>query len=655
METSIAAIRALGIDTINKANSGHPGMVLGSAPAVYTLFTKEMNFYHKQSKWFNRDRFVLASGHASALLYTTLHLSGYQISMDDLKNFRQWNSITPGHPECNITDGVDASSGPLGQGIPMAAGMALAEKFLAAKYNREGYEIVDHYTFALCGDGDMQEGVTYEAASLAGHLSLGKLIVLYDANQITLDGPLSMSFSEDVKKRYEAIGWQVINVKDGNDINEIQKAIRKGKKELYKPTLIIVNTVIGYGSSNQGTNKVHGNPLGKEDGKNAKLSYGFDHEEFYVPEEVYDDFANTCIKRGKNRFNKWSRLLKEYEKAYPELAKELQRAINGEYSLDIEEITKKYVPGFNDATRNTSLELIQEAAKQNPTFMSGTADLACSTKTEIIGENSFSVENYDGRNLVFGIREFAMVAMMNGITLHTGIKVSAGGFLVFSDYFKAALRMAGLMELPIIIPLSHDSIAVGEDGPTHQPVEQLVMLRSIPNVQVLRPADAIETAASWKIAMESSKNPTAIILTRQNVATMEQTSCDGVSKGAYIVGKEVNKLDAIIIASGSEVSLAMEAKTILLNENIDVRVVSMPSMELFEKQDDSYKEMILPKNTRARLAIEMASDFGWHKYVGLDGKTMSVNTFGASAPADVVIENYGFTVNNVVKNIKEIL
>lgn len=658
METStlsIAAIRALGIDTINKANSGHPGMVLGSAPAVYTLFTKEMNFYHKQSKWFNRDRFVLASGHASALLYTMLHLSGYQISMDDLKNFRQWNSITPGHPECNLTDGVDASSGPLGQGIPMAAGMALAEKFLATKYNREGYEIVDHYTFALCGDGDMQEGVTYEAASLAGHLSLGKLIVLYDANQVTLDGPLSMSFSEDVKKRYEAIGWQVINVKDGNDINEIQKAIRKGKKELYKPTLIIVNTVIGYGSSNQGTNKVHGNPLGKEDGKNAKLSYGFDHEEFYVPKEVYDDFTNTCIKRGKNRFNKWNRLFKEYENEYPELAKELQRAINGEYSLDIEEITKKYTPGFSDATRNTSLQLIQEAAKQNPTFMSGTADLACSTKTDIAGENSFSVENYDGRNLVFGIREFAMVAMMNGITLHTGIKVSSGGFLVFSDYFKAALRMACLMELPIIIPLSHDSIAVGEDGPTHQPVEQLAMLRSIPNVQVLRPADAIETAASWKIAMESSKNPTAIILTRQNVNTMEHTSYEGVCKGAYIIGKEVNKLDAIIIASGSEINLAMEAKTVLLNENIDVRVVSMPSMELFEKQDDSYKETILPKKTRARLAIEMASDFGWHKYVGLDGKTMSVNTFGASAPANVVIENYGFTVDNVVKNIKEIL
>lgn len=658
METStlsIAAIRALGIDTINKANSGHPGMVLGSAPAVYTLFTKEMNFYCKQSKWFNRDRFVLASGHASALLYTMLHLSGYQISMDDLKNFRQWDSITPGHPECTLTDGVDASSGPLGQGIPMAAGMALAEKFLATKYNREGYDVVDHYTFALCGDGDMQEGVTYEAASLAGHLSLGKLIVLYDANQITLDGPLSMSFSEDIKKRYEAIGWQVIDVKDGNDINAIQKAIRKGKKELYKPTLIVVNTIIGYGSSNQGTNKVHGNPLGKEDGKNAKLSYGFDHEEFYVPEEVYDDFANSCIKRGKNRYNKWQRLFKDYEEQYPQLAQELKDAIAGKYSLNVDELTKKYIPGYSDATRNTSLELIQEAAKQNPTFMSGTADLACSTKTNIAGENTFSVENYAGRNLVFGIREFAMVAMMNGITLHTGIKVSAGGFLVFSDYFKAALRMSCLMELPIIIPLSHDSIAVGEDGPTHQPIEQLAMLRSLPNIQVLRPADAIETAAAWKIAMESSKNPTALILTRQNVTTMENTSFEGVCKGAYIIGKEVDHLDAIIIASGSEVNLAMEAKQLLLKENIDVRVVSMPSMELFEKQDTAYQESILPKTMRTRLSVEMASDFGWHKYVGLDGRTMSVNTFGASAPANVVIKNYGFTVENVIKNIKEIL
>ena len=658
METSslsIATIRALGIDTINKANSGHPGMVLGSAPAIYTLFTKEMNFYYKQSKWFNRDRFVLASGHASALLYSMLHLSGYQISIDDLKNFRQWGSNTPGHPECDLTDGIDASSGPLGQGIPMAAGMALAEKFLAAKYNRDGYDIVDHYTFALCGDGDMQEGVTYEAASLAGHLSLGKLIVLYDANKVTLDGPLSMSFSEDVKKRYEAIGWQVIKVTDGNDVNALQKAIRKGKKELYKPTLIIVDTIIGFGSSNEGTNKVHGNPLGLEDGKKAKLTSGFDHEEFYVPQEVYDDFTETCIKRGKNRYNKWHRLMKDYSNTYPELAQEFENAINGKFTLNLDEAIKKYAPGYSDATRNTSLEMIQEVAKQNPTFMSGTADLASSTKTNIAGEKTFSVENYDGRNLAFGIREFAMVAMMNGITLHTGIKVSAGGFLVFSDYFKGALRMACLMKLPIILPLSHDSIAVGEDGPTHQPIEQLTMLRSLPNMHVFRPADAKEMAAAWKLAVESTENPTALILTRQNVTTMDTTSYEGVCKGAYIVGKEVNQLDAIIIASGSEVNLAMDAKAILLQEGIDVRVVSMPSMELFDQQDPAYQEEILPRSMRARLSVEMASDFGWHKYVGLDGKTMSVNKFGASAPANVVIKNYGFTVENVVNNVKEIL
>lgn len=652
---SIATIRGLGIDAINEANSGHPGMVLGSAPALYTLFTKEMNFYHKQSNWFNRDRFVLASGHASSLLYSLLHLARYNISIDDLKQFRQFGSITPGHPECDITDGVDASSGPLGQGIPMALGMAMAEKFLAQKYNKSGFDIVDHFTYALCGDGDMQEGVTYEAASLAGHLSLGKLIVLYDANKVTLDGPLSLSFSENVKKRYEAIGWQVIEVDDGNDTNAILKAIRKGKKESFKPTLIIVNTVIGFGSKNQGTSAVHGNPLGKEDGKNAKLSYGFDYEDFYVSDMVYDDFANTCIKRGKNRYNKWKRLLKEYSELYPELAKELDDAINDRYSVDFEEISKKYNVGHSDATRNTSFEIINEIASQIPTFMSGTADLACSTKTTIVGEKNFSTEYYDGRNLVFGIREFAMVAIMNGMTLHKGIRVSAGGFLVFSDYFKAALRMACLMKLPIILPLSHDSIAVGEDGPTHQPIEQFAMLRSIPNMQVLRPADANEMQAAWKIAIESKEHPTALILTRQNVENMATTNEDGVRKGAYIVGKEVNKIDAIIIASGSEVNLAMNAKNALIKENIDVRVVSMPSMELFEQQDKKYKESILPLNIRKRLSIEMASDFGWHKYVGLDGRTMSVNKFGTSAPAPQVIEAYGFTLENVVNNIKEMI
>ena len=651
---SIATIRSLGIDTINKANSGHPGMVLGSAPALYTLFNKELNIYNKKENWINRDRFVLASGHASALLYSLLHLDGFDVTIDDLKNFRQLHSRTPGHPEIEMTHGVDASSGPLGQGIPMATGMAMAEKFLASQYNKENFDIIDHYTYVLCGDGDMQEGVTYEAASLAGHLSLGKLIVLYDANKVTLDGPLSMSFSENVKKRYEACNWQVIEVKDGNDIQEIHKAIKKGKKEQYKPTLIIVNTVIGFGSENQGTNKVHGAPLGKEDGKNAKLSYGFDHEEFYVPEEVYEDFKKS-IKRGKSKFNKWNKLFKEYKNQYPQEAKQLEDAIDGKYTLDVEEIIKNYPAGHNDATRNTSLEIIQEVAKQNPTFLSGTADLASSTKTQIKGQNNFSVEDYSGRNLVFGIREFAMVAILNGMTLHKGVKVSAGGFLVFSDYFKAAVRMACLMKLPIILPLSHDSIAVGEDGPTHQPIEQFAMLRSIPNMHVIRPGDAVEMAAAWKLAIESKENPTALILTRQNVETMAGSSVEGVSKGAYIIGKEEKQCDAIIIASGSEVNLAMNAKTELLKKGIDVRVVSMPCQEIFDQQDKAYKQSVLPNDVRKRLSVEMASSFGWHKYVGLDGIVMSIDEFGRSAPANQVIESFGFTVDKVVENVEKLV
>lgn len=651
---SIATIRSLGIDTINKANSGHPGMVLGSAPALYTLFNKELNIYNKEENWINRDRFVLASGHASALLYSLLHLDGFDVTIDDLKNFRQLHSRTPGHPEIEMTHGVDASSGPLGQGIPMATGMAMAEKFLASQYNKENFDIIDHYTYVLCGDGDMQEGVTYEAASLAGHLSLGKLIVLYDANKVTLDGPLSMSFSENVKKRYEACNWQVIEVKDGNDIQEIHKAIKKGKKEQYKPTLIIVNTVIGFGSENQGTNKVHGAPLGKEDGKNAKLSYGFDHEEFYVPEEVYEDFKKS-IKRGKSKFNKWNKLFKEYKNQYPQEAKQLEDAIDGKYTLDVEEIIKNYPAGHNDATRNTSLEIIQEVAKQNPTFLSGTADLASSTKTQIKGQNNFSVEDYSGRNLVFGIREFAMVAILNGMTLHKGVKVSAGGFLVFSDYFKAAVRMACLMKLPIILPLSHDSIAVGEDGPTHQPIEQFAMLRSIPNMHVIRPGDAVEMAAAWKLAIESKENPTALILTRQNVETMAGSSVEGVSKGAYIIGKEEKQCDAIIVASGSEVNLAMNAKTELLKKGIDVRVVSMPCQEIFDQQDKAYKQSVLPNDVRKRLSVEMASSFGWHKYVGLDGIVMSIDEFGRSAPANQVIESFGFTVDKVVENVEKLV
>lgn len=648
-ELSIATIRSLGIDMINKANSGHPGMVLGSAPALYSLFTKEYKVFPAHSQWINRDRFVLASGHASSLLYSLLHLSGFQVSMDDLKQFRQWGSCTPGHPEVELTDGVDASSGPLGQGIPMAVGMAMAEAFLATRYNKKDYPVIDHYTYVLCGDGDMQEGVTYEASSLAGHLSLGKLIVLYDANNVTLDGPLNYSFSEDVKKRYESMNWQVICVQDGNDYEAIAKAIKKAKKEVYKPTLIIVNTIIGFGSRNQGTSKVHGAPLGEEDGQYAKRQYGFEYDNFFVPEEVYDDFKKNVFNRGKRAYNKWNKMMDTYKTEYPELYQELFQNINDEYSFDETAFIKEYQDGISEATRVTSEKLINAIAAQNPTFLSGTADLASSTKTIIKDAERFSCENYGGRNLFFGIREFAMVAIMNGMTLHKGIKVAAGGFMVFSDYFKAALRMACLMKLPIILPLSHDSIAVGEDGPTHQPVEQLAMLRSMPNIQVIRAADAYEMCGAWKKAVETNDCPTALILTRQNVTNFTHATYEDVYHGAYVVSQEKDNLDGIIIATGSEVELAMQAQKALLEQGKDVRVVSMPSMELFDQQDDSYKEKVLPKHIRKRLAVEMACDFGWHKYVGLDGKVISVNQFGASAPANIVIQEYGFTVENIVE------
>ena len=648
-ELSIATIRSLGIDMINKANSGHPGMVLGSAPALYTLFTKELSIYPQDAEWFNRDRFVLASGHASALLYSLLHLSGFDLSMEDLKQFRQWKSKTPGHPEIEMTEGVDASSGPLGQGIPTAVGMALAEQFLSTRYNKDDLNIINHYTYVLCGDGDMQEGVTYEAASLAGHLSLGKLIVLYDSNHVTLDGPLDYSFSEDVKKRYESAGWQVITVNDGNDTDAILKAVRKGKREKYKPTLIIVDTVIGYGSANQGTNVVHGAPLGKNDGDHAKKVYGFDYnEEFYVPEEVYADFKKNVFNRGKRQYNKWNKLVNEYKKKFPDLYEELRKGIDGEFTFDYDHVLEELPYGMSDATRNTSEKIINEIAKQNPTYLSGTADLASSTKTTIKDGGRFSCEDYTGRNLYFGIREFAMVCMMNGMTLHKGVKISAGGFLVFSDYFKAALRMSCLMKLPIILPLSHDSIAVGEDGPTHQPVEQLAMMRSMVNIQVFRPADANEMCAAWKIAMETKDKPTALILTRQNVLNTSNAHYNHVKHGGYIISHEKENVEGILIATGSEIGLALQAQEELLKRGHDVRVVSIPCMEIFDQQPEKYKETVLPKNVRRRLGIEMATDFGWYKYIGLDGKMISVNQFGMSAPAQEIIDDYGFTVENVV-------
>lgn len=649
---SINAIRTLGIDAINKAKSGHPGVVLGAAPMAYTLFTKHMNINPTNSHWFNRDRFVLAAGHGSMLLYALLHLSGYQVSMDDIKNFRQWDSKTPGHPEFGHTDGVDATSGPLGQGIPMAIGMALAEKYLAARYNKEGYSLIDHYNFVICGDGDLMEGVTSEASSLAGHLGLGKVVVLYDSNDICLDGDLTQSFTEDVLKRYESYGWHVQRVEDGTDISAIDQAIERAKQETNKPSIIEIKTVIGYGSKLQGTNAVHGAPLGEEDGAYAKEQYGWNHEPFVVPQEVYRHFEQNVKTRGQEANQAWDKLFSDYSKQYPELAKELQKAMNNELIVDLEQIMPSYEAGHSQATRDTNHEAINAIAEVIPYFLGGSADLSHSNKTNIKNGGDFSKLTPTGRNIYFGVREFAMASILNGMMLHGGVRVFGGTFFVFCDYLKPAMRMAALMGLPVTYVLTHDSIAVGEDGPTHEPIEQLAMLRTIPNFSVIRPADANETVAAWRLAMESTSTPTALILTRQNLTTMENTSYEGVSKGAYIVSEAKQEMDGILIATGSEVNLAVAAQAALADEGIYVRVVSMPSMDLFEKQPKEYRESILPKSVTKRLAIEMGATYGWHKYVGFDGRVLGIDRFGASAPANKVIEAYGFTVENIISLYK---
>jgi len=650
---SINSIRTLGIDAINKAKSGHPGIVLGAAPMAYTLFTRHLFANPCNSQWFNRDRFVLAAGHGSMLLYSLLHLSGYEVSIEDLKQFRQWDSKTPGHPEYKHTDGVDATSGPLGQGIPMAVGMALTEKFLANRYNKENYPLVDHYNYTICGDGDLMEGATSEASSLAGHLGLGKVIVLYDSNDICLDGELSQSFSENVLKRYESYGWHVQYVEDGTDIEAIDQAILCAKQTLDKPSIIEIKTVIGYGSKKQGTNTVHGAPLGEEDAVYAKEHYGWSHEPFTVPDQVYDHFNETIKARGIQANEAWNQMFEKYAMEYPELAKEFNKAIDFELAVDLAAVMPVYEVGHKAASRDTNNEAINAIAAQVPYFLGGSADLSHSNKTNIKNEEDFSILNPGGRNINFGVREFAMASILNGMMLHGGVRVFGGTFFVFSDYLKPAMRMAALMELPVTYVLTHDSIAVGEDGPTHEPIEQLAMLRAIPNFSVIRPADANETSAAWRLAVESKTIPTALILTRQGLTTMEKTSYEGVSKGAYVVSEAKGQLDGILIATGSEVNLAVAAQAALEAENIWVRVVSMPSMDLFEKQTEAYRDGILPKAVSKRMAIEMGSTYGWHKYVGSHGVVLGIDRFGASAPANKVIEAYGFTVENVVSLYKE--
>ena len=641
---SIATIRSLAIDTINKAKSGHPGMALGSAPIAYTLFTRHLNATPKDSLWFNRDRFVLSAGHASALLYTMLHLCGYRVTMDDLKSFRQLDSKTPGHPEYGWTDGVDATSGPLGQGISQAVGMAIAETMMNSMYPTA----CDHYTYALCGDGCLQEGISQEAISLAGHLNLKKLILFYDANGITLDGGLGLSFSEDVKVRFVASGWNVLEVEDGNDVDAIDAAIVKAKKA-DKPTMIMVHTVIGFGSAKQGTNKVHGNPLGEEDGKAAKLSYGFDHDNFYVPAEVYDHFKNTFGARGDNAYAEWVKAMEAWKAANPEDAAKFADSLKDK-KYDVE--YPAFEAGSQTSTRVASGKALNFFMNKLTNLFGGSADVAGSVMTKLDNGTNYFVDNRSGHNMNWGIREFAMASAQNGMLLHGGVRSYVGCFFVFSDYMKPAIRMAALSHLPAIYLFSHDSIAVGEDGPTHEPIEQMAMLRSIPNVDTIRPCDERETYAAWNAALDSTKRPTALILSRQNLPLLDGSSKEGVYKGAYVISKEAKKADYILVATGSEVALAVEAQKLLAADGIDVRVVSMPCWSYFDAQDKDYKKSVLSLDREKIVSIEMLSSFGWDKYAA---NHLSIDSFGKSAPAKDVINAFGFTADKVaafVKNLK---
>lgn len=653
---SVSAIRFLGIDAIEKSKSGHPGVVMGAAPMAYDLFTKQMRVNPEVPNWINRDRFVLSAGHGSMLLYALLHLSGFQdVTMDEIKNFRQWGSKTPGHPEFGHTAGVDATTGPLGQGISMATGFAQAERFLAAKYNREGYNLFDHYTYVICGDGDLMEGVSAEAASYAGLQKLDKLIVLYDSNDINLDGETKDSFTESVRDRYNAYGWHTALVKDGTDLEAINAAIEAAKIS-GKPSLIEVKTVIGYGSPNkQGTNAVHGAPLGAEEAAATRKALAWDYAPFEIPEEVYEDYRVNVAERGKAAYDAWVKLVEEYKQAYPDLADEVAAIIAGKDSVEIkpEDFPVKET-GLSQATRNSSQDALNAAAKVLPTFLGGSADLAHSNMTYIKEDGLQDDAHRLNRNIQFGVREFAMGTILNGMALHGGLRVYGGTFFVFSDYVKAAVRLSALQGLPVTYVFTHDSIAVGEDGPTHEPIEHLAGLRAIPNLNVLRPADARETQAAWYLALKSQSTPTALVLTRQNLTVEAGTDFDKVAKGAYVVYETTDGFDTILLASGSEVNLAVAAAKELEAQGEKIRVVSVPSTDIFDAQDATYKEEILPNAVRRRVAIEMAATQSWYKYVGLDGAVIGIDKFGASAPAAKVMEEYGFTVAHVLEVVKNL-
>ena len=645
-QRAINTIRALTIDATQEAGSGHPGMPMGAAPMGYVLFKEVMNFNPKNPQWANRDRYIQSAGHGSMLQYSLLHLTGFDLTMDDLKAYRQWESKTPGHPEHFLTPGVETTTGPLGQGLATAAGMALAEAHLAAIYNRDGHEIVDHYTYVIASDGDIMEGVTAESGSLAGHLGLGKLIVLYDANEITLDADADVSFDEDTMKRYEAYGWHTQRVTDGNDVAAIEEAVQAAKNEKDKPSIIAVRSIIGFGAPNQDTHEVHGSPLGDEGAKEAKETLHIDWEPFTVPDDVKEHYLEA-VERGEKAEQEWQERFDKYKDEFPDLAKQFEAVMAGELPDDLEQYLPKFEPGEATATRKASNAALNAIAKHVPQLLGGSADLAGSTKTDIDDTEIIKRGDYAGRNIYFGVREHAMAAAANGMSLHGGCKPFVGTFLIFSDYLRPSLRLAALMEQPVIYVFTHDSIGLGGDGPTHQPIAQLMALRAIPHMNVIRPADANEAGQAWAYAV-GSKHPVALVFTRQDVPHLEVPS-GSVEKGGYIISDSDGEPDVILIGTGSEVYKCLEAKEQLGQNGTNVRVVSMPCFELFDAQDASYRESVLPSSVRARVAVEAGATLGWHKYVGLDGATVTIDRFGASADGDVVMEKLGFTADNIAK------
>jgi transketolase len=653
-QLSINTIRFLAVDAVQKANSGHPGMPMGCAPIAYTLYKNYMNHNPQSPKWLNRDRFILSAGHGSMLLYSILYLCGYDISLNDLENFRQWKSITPGHPEFGLTAGVETTTGPLGQGFANAIGMAIAQEYLAAMFNKDDMKILDHHIYGICSDGDLMEGVSHEAASIAGHLKLGKVIFFYDDNNISIEGSTSLTFSEDIQKRFESYNWQILHINDVNDLGQIDKAINDAKSETYKPTLVITKTHIGYGSPNkQDTAATHGSPLGEEEVKLTKRNLNWaENKSFYIPDEVTEHFSDVKTK-GNNAEDEWNKLFNEYKNKYPAEAERFLKIMNNDFG----DGWKSKLPSYTDvstniATRSASGKVINSIEKELPTLIGGSADLAPSTNTLMKDETDFSAANRAGRNFHFGVREHGMASLLNGMALYGGIIPYGATFLIFSDYLRPAIRLGAISGIKVIYVFTHDSIGLGEDGPTHQPIEHLAALRAIPKVVVIRPADANETVEAWKAALEHKGSPVALMLTRQKLPVLDRSvlsPAENLSKGAYVIKDCDSEPQMILMATGSEVSITLEAADNLNETEIKTRVVSFPSWELFEMQSEDYKEAVLPSKVKARVSVEAGVVQGWEKYVGNYGESISIDKFGASAPFNIIYENYGFSVENIVK------